>query len=133
MKLKFCADFPFSGNTSFFISVCREGNDSMKHDQSLVDTLNSHGLNSKLLTAAAFGARNIETGQSCFGGGYYGVPAGYTKQDVKLALAKLNGMTPQEVAAIYTEAGGKIHAMIENLKNDLHLEIAAKDTPSFSF
>lgn len=117
-RLNFYASFPFASgvNPLFYLQVWREGNNCDKHDQQLVDELNQYGLKSELTTAAASDKSRIESGQTCFGGGYYSLSFGCTKQEFKSALAKLNGMTIQEVAAHWKKSEEKIDSFYFYLK-----------------
>ncbi|KTD63643.1 hypothetical protein Lsan_1076 [Legionella santicrucis] len=123
MKLMFSQSF-LGGDFHdpiFMIKVAREGGNMDKHDAALVEQLNAHGLASKLVTAAIFDVRDIESGQSCFGNGYFSVPKGYKKAQVKAAFAKLDGLTVEEVSKIWIDADKNIANLIHNLSNNLTL------------
>lgn len=121
MKLKFSLNFIGSSIHCplFTVKVAREGEEMHKHDKELVEQLNAHGISSTLVTAAVFNIRDLESGQDCFiSGGYVAMPLNYTKKKLNETIARLDGLTVEEIAQYWVKADKHLYNLIENISKE---------------
>jgi hypothetical protein len=94
-------------------SVWREGNNPDNHDVELVNELKKQDIPSELITTTGYGTP-IKSGQS-FVAHNIRMPAHYTKEKIKTAVAKLNGLTVEEVGTLWNKADKSLSKLIDNL------------------